>query len=56
MLDKVKALDVPVQSVPSYIAFSTARGLSGLRDKFDIVLTEMIADGTYDKLVNKYSQ
>ncbi|MFT5116776.1 MAG: polar amino acid transport system substrate-binding protein [Kiritimatiellia bacterium] len=56
MLDKVKKLDVPVQSVPSYIAFSKARGLSGLRDRLDTVLTKMIADGTYDKLVNKYSR
>lgn len=56
VLDKVKVLDVPVQSVPSYIAFSKAKGLSSLRDKFDTVLTDMISDGTYDKLVDKYAQ
>lgn len=56
MLDQVKVLDTPVQSVPSYIAFSKARGLSGMRDKFDKVLSEMMEDGTYDKFVSKYAQ
>jgi polar amino acid transport system substrate-binding protein len=56
MLDKIKMLAVPVQTVPSYIAFSKARGLSDLRDKFDTVLSQMIADGSYDKIVSQYAQ
>lgn len=56
MLDQVKVLDTPVQSVPSYIAFSKARGLSGMRDQFDEVLQQMMSDGTYDKFVKKYAQ
>ena len=56
MLDKVKMLEAPVQSVPSYIAFSKANNLAELRDKFDDVLTQMMSDGTYDQLVNKYTQ
>ncbi|OZG71891.1 amino acid ABC transporter substrate-binding protein [Hahella sp. CCB-MM4] len=51
-----KSLDREVQSVPSYIAFSKANNLSGLRDKFDNVLQEMMSDGTYNNIVKAYSE
>ncbi len=49
-----KKLSPVVQSVDSFIAFSKAKGLASLRDKFDIELGKMIADGTYDKIMAKY--
>ena len=51
---KFEALPTPVQSVPSYIAFSKENNLAGVRDEFDRVLQGMIEDGTYDSMINKY--
>ncbi|WP_028864789.1 substrate-binding periplasmic protein [Psychromonas aquimarina] len=52
--DKFVQLDVPVQSVPSYIAFSKALNLSALRDAFDQTLEGMISDGSYEKIISTY--
>lgn len=53
-LEAVKELEPQVQNVPSYIAFSKARNLSKMRDEFDIVLAEMIQDGTVDRYIEDY--
>ncbi len=51
-----KELSQTVQSVPSYIAFSKANNLAGLRDRFDTVLQDMMSDGTYQTIVKAYAE
>lgn len=46
----VEELSSPIQSVPSYIAFSKKRNHAALRDQVDQVLKEMKLDGSYDRL------
>ncbi|WP_085909323.1 substrate-binding periplasmic protein [Kiloniella majae] len=47
VVNDVVELSPPIQSVPSYIAFSKKRKHKSLRDQVDEVLREMRADGTY---------
>jgi len=47
----VQELALPVESVSSYIAFTKATDMSGLRDAFDRELRAIKADGTYDRAV-----
>lgn len=51
--DVVK-LPTLVDSVPSYIAFSKAKKLTALRDKFDVEFKKFLASGEYKKLLDKY--
>ncbi|MCP4050483.1 MAG: transporter substrate-binding domain-containing protein [bacterium] len=53
--DQISILSPPIQEVPSYIAFSKKRNLLGTRDKFDIILSTMKADGTYDEIIKSYT-
>jgi len=53
-LDQVRELKPEVESLPSYIAFSKKRNLSAVRDRFDEMLAELKADGTYDWIINHY--
>ncbi|MCK7613772.1 substrate-binding periplasmic protein [Roseibium sediminicola] len=52
--DKVEELQPEVSAVPSYVGFSKARNLSGLRDQFDQVLQAMITSGDYQDIVDGY--
>ena len=52
--DKVEELQPEVSAVPSYVGFSKARNLAGLRDRFDDVLQTMIASGAYQEIVDSY--
>ncbi len=52
--DRVKKLSPQVQSVDSFIAFSKAKGLSALRDRFDQEMQKLISDGTYAAIMAKY--
>ncbi|MCP4132733.1 MAG: transporter substrate-binding domain-containing protein [bacterium] len=52
--DAVKELSPPLQSVPSYLAFSKKRNRGDIRDRFDIILKKMKQDGTYDKIKKNY--
>jgi polar amino acid transport system substrate-binding protein len=52
--DKVVRLQIRVESVPSYIAFSKKRDLTSLRDKFDLELRNMKQSGEYYKLLKQY--
>lgn len=52
--EKVRELTPELQSLPSYIAFSKKRALTGVRDRFDHLLREIKADGTYDRIINQY--
>ncbi|WP_295898641.1 ABC transporter substrate-binding protein [uncultured Vibrio sp.] len=53
-LSKLKVLEPPVQSTPSYIAFSKKRNLNDVRDKFDVAIKEMKQDGTFSALIEDY--
>lgn len=53
-LDQVEELSPPLQDVPSYIAFSKKRNLTGLRDRFDETLRQMIDSGRYDAIIEGY--
>lgn len=50
----VKELVMPVEVTPSYIAFSKARQLTGLRDKFDVALRDLKKSGRYYKILERY--
>lgn len=52
--DKVEELEPEISAVPSYLGFSKARNLTGLRDRFDEVLQAMIASGDYQDIVDGY--
>lgn len=47
---EVRELKPPLESVSSYIAFSKRNNHTALRDRFDRVLREMKADGTWERL------
>ena len=50
--NQVRELEPPLQSVPSYIAFSKKRRLAGLRDRVDAMLKVMKQDGSYQTLTS----
>lgn len=52
--DRIVRLPVPVESVPSYIAFPKKRNLAALRDRFDIQLRQFLASAEYRRLLEKY--
>ena len=52
--DKVRELTPPLDSVPSYVAFTKAKDMSALRDGLDAQFKAMRADGTFDKIVKSY--
>lgn len=52
---QVEVVPVLIQSVPSFIAFTRARPLQALRDRFDRHLAKMKRDGGYDAIVQKYA-
>ena len=51
---KVVEVGPIVEKLPSYIAFSKARGHGGLRDNFDRVLREIRRDGTYERIMQSF--
>jgi len=53
-LDEVEELQPEISSVPSYIAFSKANNLAGLRDDLDGVLQKMIENGDYQATIDAY--
>jgi polar amino acid transport system substrate-binding protein len=52
-IDEVEELAPPLENVPSYIAFSKAKNLKPLRDRFDQVLRQMKADGTWARIMKQ---
>ncbi len=51
--DKIKRLEPPVESVPSFIAFSKMKKLTKLQKNFDRKLIELKKSGAYDQIINK---
>ncbi len=54
MIDKIKELTPSVESIPSYLAFSKKRDYTEVIEAFNKVMVEMIEDGTFDSITNKY--
>lgn len=52
--DDVKELPVSIQNLPSYIAFSKVRNLTKVRDEFDSALSNLKANGEYQKIIDDY--
>lgn len=55
MQNNFETLNVLVQKVPSYIAFSKANKLTSLRDQFDAEFRKIVKSGEYFKIMNKYN-
>jgi len=51
---EIEELSPPLESVPSYLAFTKVRDLSKLSQSFDKELASMKQDGTYDRIVARY--
>lgn len=49
--EDVEELQPPLESVPSYLAFTRQRNLAALRDRFDRILRRMKADGTWARIL-----
>ncbi len=53
-LDSIRELTPPIQSVPSYLAFSKKRNLAEIRDQFDVVLAAMKKEGIYNQIIKRF--
>ena len=47
-------LDKPLENIPSYIAFSSRRNLTALRDRFDAQLVKMKTGAEYGRILSRY--
>lgn len=52
--DQIVRLPIPIERVPSFIAFSKAVKLRGLRDRFDVELGRFAASGECKRVLEKY--
>lgn len=50
----IKRLKPDVQANPTYIVFSKKRNLKHVRDKFDNIIKQMKADGSYDEILKHW--
>ncbi len=55
-LQDVTSLFPPLSSTPAYFVFSKKKGLSHLVPKFDAALFDILQDGTYQKIFEKYTK
>jgi polar amino acid transport system substrate-binding protein len=53
-IDRIVRLPVPVETVPSYVAFSKKKELARLRDRFDTQLRQFMTSAEYRRLLEKY--
>ena len=53
LLGKIKELSPPIETVPSFLAFTRVRDFSGPAAAIDSALAAMKRDGTYDRIVQK---
>ncbi|RFP09207.1 hypothetical protein D0T23_26175 [Duganella sp. BJB475] len=54
-LDKIEELVPAVESVPTYVAFSKKKEFSDVIAKYNRTLSAMKLDGTYQKIIYKYT-
>lgn len=54
LLSQIKEVSPPLDSVPTYLAFTKVRDLRKWSDDFDTALASMKQDGTYDRIIGQY--
>lgn len=52
LADKVEAVDPPLSSSPSYLAFAKSANKTDLIAKFNVAISGMRKDGSFDKIVS----
>jgi polar amino acid transport system substrate-binding protein len=54
LLAEIKEIAPPIESIPSYLAFTKQRDFARPRDDFEVALASMKQDGSYDGIVGQY--
>ena len=54
LLAKIREISPPLDSVPTYLAFTKVRNLSKRSEEFDAAMASMKQDGTYDRIIGRY--
>jgi len=54
LTSEIEELPMPIEVMPSHLAFSKARGHAKLRDRFDAALNELKASGEYAKILSRH--
>lgn len=55
-LQQIQELAPSIQSVPNFLAFTRQRDFSSIRDSFSAAMQSMISDGTYQRILDRYSE
>ncbi len=56
LLAEIKEISPSIESVPSYLAFTRQRDFAKPLDDFQAALASMKKDGTYDRIIGRYSR
>ena len=54
LLAQIREMSPPLDSVPTYLAFTKVRDLSKRSEDFDAAMASMKQDGTYDRIIGRY--
>ena len=54
LADQIEQLPVPVEVVPSYLAFTRRKDFQPLRDRFDAELRKLVQSGEYRRIIESY--
>jgi polar amino acid transport system substrate-binding protein len=54
LLAQIREISPPLDSVPTYLAFTKVRDLRKWSEDFDAAMASMKQDGTYDRIIGKY--
>ena len=56
LLTQIREMSPPLDSVPTYLAFTKVRDLSKQSAEFDAAIASMKQDGAYDRIIGRYSR
>ena len=54
LLAQIREITPPLDSIPTYLAFTKVRDLRKQSEDFDAAMASMKQDGTYDRIIGKY--
>ena len=54
--DQIKELSPPLAANPSYLVFTKSKDMTAIAEKFNAELIKTKEDGTYDRIIEKYSE
>jgi polar amino acid transport system substrate-binding protein len=54
LLTQIREISPPLDSVPTYLAFTKVRDLRKQSEDFDAAMASMKQDGTYDRIIGQY--